>query len=157
MPSLFRKTGLSLPLVVRFFYTLEFSLSILRFTGDDEVVTLWSLASGRKMRTFLHQCWGQVTTLSLIPTRRTPQVLIVGTGRGIVCVVGLLQEFMASNRVFLDYNAVSDIAIDPSNNRIAVGSMNGEVKVATFDPNFRRHPMSACGTTTSPDLQALLS
>uniref|UniRef100_A0A8H8CE81 Uncharacterized protein n=1 Tax=Psilocybe cubensis TaxID=181762 RepID=A0A8H8CE81_PSICU len=108
--------------------------------GDDETVYVLDTKTGECIQTLEDDNWGQITTVvwgqQELPNRENGVVLCIGTGRGCLALVALdydaTEPFPVganTSPVFAFNDSVEKMAFDKLNNRLAVTSHSGEIKV----------------------------
>ncbi|KAK0220279.1 WD40-repeat-containing domain protein [Armillaria fumosa] len=122
--------------------------------GDDQVVRYWDLTTGTCVQSIYDRAWGQVTAIDIVederPSAPTPTILFIGTGRGIVSIIAMsriIPEFNAQKKVSVAVfdSPVESQAIDTINNRFAVSSRTGTIRIYAVQNSMSLSPQPLWG------------
>ncbi|KDR71183.1 hypothetical protein GALMADRAFT_144244 [Galerina marginata CBS 339.88] len=113
-------------------------LELLASGGDDECVHIWDLKTFLCTETLTDSggCWGQITCLTWIGNLHSG-LLCIGTGRGRLVVFRRKRQSqfieILDTQIFDTGSSVEAIKFDPNQQRMAVASHNGKVKMFRFN------------------------
>ncbi|KAK0442622.1 WD40-repeat-containing domain protein [Armillaria borealis] len=106
--------------------------------GDDQCVRCWEVNTGRCRQELNDDRWAQVTALDFLQEDRhlnLSPILFIGTGRGVVSMYPFSNASKTSSmaKVFDFNDSVEVQALDSLNQRLAVASHSGRVKMFKID------------------------
>ncbi|KAJ7166908.1 WD40-repeat-containing domain protein [Mycena filopes] len=103
--------------------------------GDDQILRIWAVGSGRLQQELKDASWGQITNLSLVVSG-AGEFLFIGTGRGVVSVFPWNHSAKRFDngdgfvsRVFQTDEPVECQAVNSGNARFVAASMRGEIRM----------------------------